>query len=49
MSQLSFGVLTNVPFIILPITVGSGALLAIGYSLWQARKDPPDLEEVLFM
>ncbi len=48
-TELAFGTFTYVPFVVLPLTVGSCALLAIGYSLWQARKDPPDLEEVLFM
>ncbi len=47
--ESSFGLFTYIPFVVLPLTVGLGAILAIWYSLWQTHQDPPELEEVLFM
>ncbi len=48
-AESSLGLFTYIPFVVLPITVGLGAILALVYSLWQSHRNPPQLEEVLFM
>ncbi|MBB4080377.1 hypothetical protein GGR28_003011 [Lewinella aquimaris] len=48
MNQLSLGVFTELPFVLLPISIGVIAVGAAVYTLWQSRQETPTLEEVLF-
>nr|WP_256534079.1 hypothetical protein [Lewinella sp. JB7] len=49
LDHLSLGIFTELPFVLLPITLGLFALGAVAYTTWQSRQTSPKMEEVLFM